>query len=155
MPNDSPMNKPLDGAGLSIVNAIMNDRLSKKADVSDLPTKTSDLNNDSGFITESDIPEWARQPEKPNYSPIEVGAIPLVMADTFAKKTDITGVYKYRGSVATYDDLPTDNLIAGDVYNVEANDMNYGWTGSAWDPLGQIFTIEYLSTEEVEDIMNE
>lgn len=148
-------NKPLDGAGLVVVNGIINDRLAKKANTTDLPTKTSQLANDSGFITENDIPEWAQEPTKPTYTATEVGAIPLTMADSFAKKSDITGVYVYRGSVATYSDLPTEDLSVGDVYNVEASDMNYGWTGTAWDPLGQMFQIDYLTAEEVEEIMTE
>lgn len=49
-----------------------------------IPTKTSELTNDSGFIngyTESDptVPSWAKQPTKPTYTAQEVGALP---ADT-------------------------------------------------------------------------
>lgn len=273
MANENMMSKPLDGAGLSVVNGIINVRLSKKANSEDVPTKTSQLANDSGFITSSDIPEgaaasatvpkmdgtaavgaetafargdhvhptdtsrlgttgngsavtvsfntaaeragiesgdtlavamgkiakyladlgglafkdtvaladlntavqaslgkadtalqsytetdptvpaWAKEATKPTYTATEVGAIPLAMADSFAKKSDVTGAYIYRGSVAAYADLPTENLTVGDVYNVEANDMNYGWTGTAWDPLGQLFQIEYLTTDEINEIM--
>lgn len=49
---------------------------------------------------------------------------------------NIANVYIYRGSVATYTDLPTTGLRVGDVYNVEDTEMNYGWTGTAWDQLG-------------------
>lgn len=49
---------------------------------------------------------------------------------------NIANVYIYRGSVATYADLPTTGLRVGDVYNVEDTEMNYGWTGTAWDQLG-------------------
>lgn len=273
MANENMMSKPLDGAGLSVVNGIINVRLSKKANSEDVPTKTSQLATDSGFITSSDIPEgaaasatvpkmdgtaavgaetafargdhvhptdtsrlgttgngsavtvsfntaaeragiesgdtlavamgkiakyladlgglafkdtvaladlntavqaslgkadtalqsytetdptvpaWAKEATKPTYTATEVGAIPLAMADSFAKKSDVTGAYIYRGSVAAYADLPTENLTVGDVYNVEANDMNYGWTGTAWDPLGQLFQIEYLTTDEINEIM--
>ena len=44
-----------------------------------IPTKTSDLTNDSGFITqETDptVPSWAKQPSKPQYTAQEVGALP-------------------------------------------------------------------------------
>lgn len=85
----------------------------------------------------------------------DVGAIPLTMADTFATKGDIAGAYIYRGSVATYSALPTTSLSAGDVYNVEENDMNYGWTGTAWDTLGQLFQLDYLTTAEIDEIMGE
>lgn len=44
-----------------------------------VPTKVSDLTNDSGFITsESDptVPSWAKQATKPTYTASEVGAVP-------------------------------------------------------------------------------
>ena len=46
-----------------------------------VPTKVSDLNNDSGFITgytETDptVPSWAKQSTKPSYTASEVGALP-------------------------------------------------------------------------------
>lgn len=50
--------------------------------------------------------------------------------------TKISSVYKYKGTVATYDALPTSGQVGGDVYNVESNGMNYAWTGTGWDALG-------------------
>lgn len=49
--------------------------------VLDIPEKTSDLVNDSGFIadyTETDptVPAWAKAPTKPTYTASEVGALP-------------------------------------------------------------------------------
>jgi len=70
-------------------------------------------------------------------------------ASDYAKKSDLANVYKYRGSVAAYADLPTTGLTAGDVYNVEADGMNYGWTGEAWDALGATFTIEEITDAEI------
>jgi len=48
----------------------------------------------------------------------------------------ISSVYKYKGTVATYNDLPSNNLTVGDVYNVETDGSNYAWTGTTWDKLG-------------------
>ena len=48
----------------------------------------------------------------------------------------ISSIYKYKGSVATYQDLPSQNNVIGDTYNVEEDDSNYSWTGSKWDKLG-------------------
>ena len=47
----------------------------------EIPTKTSDLQNDSGYITgytETDptVPSWAKESTKPSYTPAEVGAMP-------------------------------------------------------------------------------
>ena len=83
-----------------------------------------------------------------------MGAIPAADADTFAKKSDLTNVYKYKGSVATMADLPAAGNTAGDVWNVEATDMNYGWTGSAWDPLGQLFSIDSITNTEIDTILS-
>lgn len=72
---------------------------------------------------------------------------------TYAKKTDLTNVYVYKGSVASYSDLPSSNLTAGDVYNVEATGKNYAWTGTAWDDLGGTFTIEAIENSEIDTIL--
>lgn len=51
--------------------------LTDKADVADIPTKTSDLTNDSGYITgftETDptVPSWAKESTKPSYTASEI-----------------------------------------------------------------------------------
>lgn len=61
-----------------------------------------------------------------------------------AKQLGLTTVYQYKGSVATYDDLPTTGQKVGDVWNVETADPNHGikagdnaaWDGTQWDILG-------------------
>jgi hypothetical protein len=50
----------------------------------------------------------------------------------------ISSVYKYKGSVATYANLPTENRIVGDVYNVIDTGINYAWDGTAWDDIGGV-----------------
>ena len=48
-------------------------------DSTQIPSKVSDLQNDSGFLTaETDptVPSWAKQPNKPSYTAQEVGALP-------------------------------------------------------------------------------
>lgn len=58
-----------------------------------------------------------------------------------ALQTKLSSVYNYKGSKATYAELPSDTA-AGDVWNVEeAHDnhpagTNWAWTGTAWDALG-------------------
>jgi len=55
----------------------------------------------------------------------------------------VSSVYRYRGTVSTYGDLPTTGLVVGDVYNVEQADSEHGiqagdnvaWNGSTWDKL--------------------
>ena len=59
-------------------------------------------------------------------------------ASSYALKSDLVNVYRYKGSRATTTLLPTTDLTVGDVYNVEATGMNYAWTGTDWDALGMI-----------------
>lgn len=74
-------------------------------------------------------------------------------ASTYALKSDITGMYKYKGSVATVDKLPTSGNTLGDVYDVQSTGMNYAWNGSAWDALGQIFSITAITNAEIDAII--
>lgn len=74
-------------------------------------------------------------------------------ASTYALKSDITGLYKYKGSKATTSALPSSGNTVGDVWNVEAGGMNYVWTGSAWDALGEIFTIDAITNSEIDTIV--
>ncbi len=53
-------------------------------------------------------------------------------------KQALVGVFKYKGSVATYSDLPSTDNVVGDVYNVVDTGKNYAWSGTEWDDLGGI-----------------
>jgi len=74
-------------------------------------------------------------------------------ASTYALKSDIASMYRYKGSVATVAALPSSGNTTGDVYNVEASGMNYAWDGTAWDALGEIFTITSISNSEIDTIV--
>lgn len=186
-----------------------------------VPTKVSDLTNDSGFLTsytETDptVPAWAKAANKPVYTADEVGALPdstvipsasaatplmdgtaavgtsnafargdhvhpsdtnkvdvstfnttveafqtaignfdttiTDISNNYARKTDITNMYKYKGSVAAVANLPSAGNTTGDVYNVESSGMNYAWNGTEWDALGEIFTITAITNSEIDTI---
>ena len=70
-----------------------------------------------------------------------------------ALKSDLTRVYRYKGSVTNYASLPMENAV-GDVWNVEATGMNYAWTGEGWDALGETFSVESITNAEIDAIMN-
>ena len=73
----------------------------------------------------------------------------------FALKSDLVGVYKYKGSLSSI--LALDNVedkTVGDVYNITTTDMNYAWTGSDWDPLGGTITIESITNNEIDTLMS-
>ena len=61
-----------------------------------------------------------------------------------AAQLGLATVYKYKGSVETYADLPTTGQKVGDVWNVETADPDHGikagdnvaWDGAQWDILG-------------------
>lgn len=74
-------------------------------------------------------------------------------ADTYALKSDLSSVYKYKGSVASETDLPASGNTSGAVYNVEDTGMNYAWDGTAWDPLGGSFDLEAITNQEIDTIL--
>ena len=71
----------------------------------------------------------------------------------YALKSDIASMYKYKGSVATVDALPSTGNTTGDVYNVEADDMNYAWNGTVWDALGGSLTVTSITNAEIDSII--
>ncbi|MBQ9010856.1 MAG: hypothetical protein IJ088_16230 [Clostridia bacterium] len=73
-------------------------------------------------------------------------------ADTYALKSDITNVYRYKGSVATVSALPATGNTAGDVYDVQERGVNYAWTGTAWDPLGELFALDTITNAEIDGL---
>lgn len=76
-------------------------------------------------------------------------------AADYALKEDIVGVYKYRGSKASFDSLPMENNVLGDVWNVETDGKNYAWDGTGWDDLGGTFSIQSVSNVEIDGMMEE
>lgn len=73
-------------------------------------------------------------------------------ASAYALKTDIASAYKYKGSKANYAALPSAGNEIGDVWNVEDTGMNYAWTGTAWDALGQLLEIQSITNGEIDAI---
>lgn len=96
---------------------------SKAVDIT-VPTKVSQLTNNSGYQTAENVEQ-------------------TLTSKNYATKSDISSVYKYKGSVSTYAELPSSNQQIGDVYNVETADSshqikagdNVAWNGTAWDVL--------------------
>ncbi len=64
----------------------------------------------------------------------------------YAKSADYTTALLYKGTVATYSELPVNGQKVGDMYNVTAadpsHDLNAGenvaWNGTGWDNLGGV-----------------
>lgn len=71
-----------------------------------------------------------------------------------ALKSELTSLYRFKGSVANFASLPAEGNTAGDVWNVEATGMNYAWTGSEWDALGEVFEVECITNAEIDTILS-
>lgn len=81
----------------------------------------------------------------------------FLSASSYALKTDLAGLYKYKGSI-TSASLPTADQIVGDTYNLTDASAygpagtNVAWTGEAWDALGGLFVINSLSNDDIDTI---
>ena len=79
------------------------------------------------------------------------------LQNNYVKKSDISGIYIYKGSVSSESALPTTGMKNGYVYNIESESsygsagMNVAWNGTSWDALGGINTSSesenYLTVE--------
>ncbi len=87
----------------------------KVAAIPAIPTKVSQLTNDSGYQTAAQVD---------------------------SKISALGSVLTYKGTKATFADLPKTGNKVGDTWNVTAANgdtpagTNYAWNGTAWDPLG-------------------
>ena len=82
------------------------------------------------------------------------------ITDAFTKdeiSSKISSVYRYKGSVETKTDLPSENLTEGDVYNVKDTGDNYAWVAPVgelagfWDKLaGEIDLSSYATLNNPE-----
>lgn len=70
----------------------------------------------------------------------------------------VASTFHYKGTVATYAELPTEGMAVGDVYNITAADKDNGikagdnvaWNGTGWDVLaGTVDLSAYSTTEEI------
>lgn len=64
-----------------------------------------------------------------------------------AKKSDITAVLKFKGSVAAEKDLP-ESATVGDVYHVTGTQGEFVYTENGWEELGVTVSLEGYATEE-------
>ena len=81
---------------------------------------------------------------------------------TYAKKSDISNVYKFKGTKTNYADLPTTNRVTGDVWNITNADAEHGikagdnvaWNGTAWDNLSGTVDLSAYATTATTDAMS-
>lgn len=81
---------------------------------------------------------------------------------TYAKKSDITNIYKFKGTKTNYADLPTTNRVTGDVWNITNADAEHGikagdnvaWNGTEWDNLSGTVDLSAYATTTTTDAMS-
>lgn len=81
---------------------------------------------------------------------------------TYAKKTDITNIYKFKGTKTNYADLPTTGVVTGDVWNITNADAehsikagdNVAWNGTGWDNLSGVTDLSAYATTTTTDAIS-
>ena len=110
-----------------------------------VPTKTSQLQNDSTYVKKTEVPtKLSALTNDLGYVTVKnvQSSINMALSD-YALKSDISSMYKFKGSVDTYANLPNSGQTVGDSYNVKGADSSHGikkgdnvvWTGTEWDVL--------------------
>ena len=136
-----------------------------KADMPNVPTKVSELENDKGFIENIEYVDFKNEiSNEVETERLRAMDIEGTLAQDVVKKADqattytkaeidkmLSAMYVYKGSVATFEELPaTDNNI-GDVWNVADEECTYAWNGNGWDKMGSSFDLSgYLTITEAE-----
>ena len=155
------------------VNGVAQSPDSSKAVNIIVPTKTSDLTNDSNYlsvvpseyITETELTAKGYQTASDVESKITSKGYVTNSSLTsnlanYAKKSDIVNIMTWKGTVSSYSDLPNSPKV-GDTYNVTNADTSHGvnagdnltWNGTDWDNFGGAFSIEWCSNQELQEIM--
>jgi len=130
---------------------------SKSVDVT-VPTKTSDLTNDSDYQTSTQVTTSienavpTKTSELTNDSDYQTST-----QATNAINATVSSAVTYKGSL-TSANLPTSGQSVGDMYNL-TDDSNYGpagmnviWNGTDWDAAGSTLSVESITAEEVAEI---
>lgn len=79
----------------------------------------------------------------------------------YALRSELSTIYRYKGSVDTYSQLPVASQVVGDVYNIATDDSSHGikagdnvvWNGTYWDNLsGYVDLSPYLTIENAANL---
>lgn len=113
----------------------------------DIPTKVSELENDSNFAEKATT--LAGYGIEDAYTKSEVDSL-------------VSSTFRYKGTVDNYEDLPTSDQKVGDVYNIKNADAEHGikagdnvaWSGTEWDVLsGLVDLSNYYTKSETEALI--
>ena len=136
------------GSNLTVTNGVLS------ADKT--VTKTSELTNDSGYITATAVADtYAAKTDIPSKTSVLTNDSGYQTQDQVNDliATKLTSAVKYKGSVA---DLAALNaltgMVFGDMYNVMDSDMNYIYGSSGWDPAAPTITINNVANSDIDTI---
>lgn len=112
----------------------------------------SSLNTYASNLAPKENPAFTGTPTAPTATSgtntTQIATTAFVQSTVSSAISGITDVYTYKGSKATYAQLPSSGNTIGDVWNVEAEytdsttqkiypaGTNWAWDGSSWDALG-------------------
>lgn len=151
----------------------LQDEIDAEFNINLTPSKLSELENDINLVSREEVQEGldTKQPvgDYATNSSLTKGldtkadkATTLKgynINDAYTKEeidAKLTSLYRFKGTVANYESLPTANLVVGDVYNVEETGANYAWDGTTWDKLGEnIDLTPYATKEELEEAIGD
>ncbi len=151
----------------------LKDEIDAEFNINLTPSKLSELENDINLVSREEVQEGldTKQPvgDYATNSSLTKGlntkadkATTLKgynINDAYTKEeidAKLTSLYRFKGTVANYESLPTANLVVGDVYNVEETGANYAWDGTTWDKLGENIDLSpYATKEELEEAIGD
>lgn len=130
--------------------------------VTQIPSIASGLHNDLSGLNEGDY-QHLTQDEKdnleyitnkqdsldaditgikyPTVNAVIIGNSEVLTSANQYTDSKVASVYKVKGNVNTFADLPSSGNTIGDVWNTLDTGMNYVWTGTIWDALGGIVDV--------------
>ena len=146
----------LDGIETGANKTIVDDALST---TSTNPVQNKIINTALGKKANLASPTFTGTPKAPTAAAgtnsTQIATTAFVKA---AVDTAVSGLYKYKGSVATASDLPTTGNVTGDVWDIQQTSTygppgtNVVWSGTAWDALGGLFEITSITNAEIDTI---
>ena len=120
----------------------INSSIAEKADASDVTALTSIVGANETNITNLQSTKADKSTTLTGYG----------ITDAYTKTevdAKVASVYRFKGSVANEEALPSEGMVVGDVYNLEDTEMNVAWDGENWDKLGtSVDLTPYLTKTE-------
>lgn len=151
----------VDGKGLS-TNDYTNEDMTKLSGIDEGATKTivTDALNSTSPVNALSAKQGKVLNEKIDGVANDIPKTIASFSDAgnYALKTDLSTVYKWKGSVDTEADLPKSGMSIGDTYDIQSASIygsegtNVAWTGSEWDSLGTTFKVEIITNAELDEI---